>query len=81
LNDPFVHEQAKAAARQLLESRPANDRDAITIAFRQALGRAPNDRELALAERLFAVHSQSRELAWANLYHMLFASVDFRYRD
>jgi mono/diheme cytochrome c family protein len=81
MNDPFVHEQARAAARQLVASRPADDRDAITIAFRQALGRAPSDPEIALAERVLGENNQSRELAWANLYHMLFASVDFRYRD
>jgi hypothetical protein len=81
LNDPFVHEQAEAAAQRMMADRPSSDGAAIRLAFRQALGRAPGDAEMALAEEVLAEDRSSPERAWANLYHMLFASLDFRYRD
>jgi hypothetical protein len=81
MNDPFVREQAEAAARCMLASQPATDAAAITVAFRQTLGRPPLNAEMDLAERVLSEGGKSPERAWANLYHMLFSSVDFRYRD
>jgi hypothetical protein len=81
LNDPFVHEQAGAAALRMMADLPESEGAAIRLAFRQALGRAPNDAELALAAEVLAEYRTSPERAWANLYHILFASLDFRYRD
>ncbi len=40
LNDPFVHEQAGAAAKRMMADLPESDSAAIRLAFRQALGRA-----------------------------------------
>jgi hypothetical protein len=65
----------------MMADRPSSDSAAIRLAFRQALGRAPCDAETALAEKVLADDRTSPERAWANLYHMLFASLDFRYRD
>jgi hypothetical protein len=81
LNDPFVREQATAAAQRMMADRPAGDGAAIQLAFRQTLGRAPSDAEIALAEEVLAEDRTSLDRGWANLYHMLFASLDFRYRD
>ena len=81
LNDPFVREQARAAAQRMLADRPESEEAAICLAFRQALGRAPSESEIALAEEVLADDRASPERGWANLYHMLFASLDFRYRD
>jgi hypothetical protein len=81
LNDPLVHDQAEAAAQRMMADRPESDGSAIRLAFRQTLGRAPSDTEMALAQEVLADDRTSPERAWANLYHMLFASLDFRYRD
>jgi hypothetical protein len=81
LNDPFVRDQADAAAKLMMNDLPANDAAAIRLAFRRALGRAPSDAEMELAGEVLAEGRTAPERAWANLYHMLFASLDFRYRD
>ena len=48
MNDPFVREQATAAARKLLSEQPGGDDRAIDFCFRQTLGRAPNRRGVRL---------------------------------
>jgi hypothetical protein len=68
LNNPFVREQAAAAAARL----PRGDEAArVERAYRMALGRRPTESELAAALR----HGP----AGATLFHALFASADFRY--
>jgi hypothetical protein len=81
MNNVFVRERALAAARQLLARQPAGNDRAIVFAFRQTLGRAPNAAEAALAQQLLTTSGDSRERRWADLYQMLFASIDFRYCD
>ncbi len=82
MNDPFVREQATAAAHQLLSEPPGGDDRAIDFCFRQTLGRAPNAEEFELARQVLATGSdKSAEGRWADLYQMLFASLDFRYCD
>ena len=72
LNHPFVHDQSKAAAERL-----KRERDPIAQAYWLALGRAPTAKERKLASEHVA-RSASR---LADLFHALFASVEFRYID
>jgi hypothetical protein len=83
LNDPFVREQARAAAKRLLSEGDVTDDERITSAFRRTLGRAPTTKERDIAARTIEAgdSSDKREAAWAGLFHALFASVDFRYRN
>ena len=69
MNNPFVLEQSKRAAERLLSERHPDDRARIIRAYRLALGRAPTEREIAVATG----HP------WPSLFHALFASIDFRY--
>jgi hypothetical protein len=71
LNHPFVREQAKTAAARL-----KSEADPITKAYRLALGRAPTAAEHQIATR----HLLEGD-GLADLFHALFASVEFRYID
>jgi hypothetical protein len=82
MNNQFVRERALAAARRLLAEQPAGDDRTIVLAFQQTLGRAPSAAEAALAKQLLKTGGDdSSERRWADLYQMLFASLDFRYCD
>jgi len=78
MNNPFVHEQARFAAKRLLAEKQADDRARIDRAWRLALGRGPSDGEAALALRHLGSVRQA-EPAWASIFHALFASPEFRY--
>jgi len=82
MNNAFVREQARAAAQRMLAELPASEDQAIVLAFRQTLGRPPTAAEAELAGQALALGGpDSRGEAWTDLYHMLFASLDFRYCD
>ncbi|MEX2138560.1 MAG: DUF1553 domain-containing protein [Pirellulales bacterium] len=83
LNDPFVRERAQAAAKRLLSERGATYEERVERAFRRTLGRKPTEEEREIARRTVrrGASMEEREAAWAELFHALFASVDFRYRD
>jgi hypothetical protein len=83
MNDPFVREQARGAARRLLGEADASDVERLERAFRRTLGRGPTDeeRKIAVATIGSGGMADDREAAWTELFHALFASVDFRYRD
>jgi hypothetical protein len=78
LNNPFVLEQAKDAAKRLLGEKLADDRARAVRAWRLALGRAPTDGEAAVALKGVAA-AGTADAGWASVFHALFASVDFRY--
>ncbi len=79
LNHPFVREQADAAAERLLKESLTSDKDRITQVYRLALGRDPTSSERSLAmEHLGRADGESKTV-WAQLFHALFASADFRY--
>jgi hypothetical protein len=71
LNHPFMREQAKAAAARLKK-----ETDSITKAYRLALGRAPTAAEHRIATKHLAEGD-----GLADLFHAVFASVEFRYID
>jgi hypothetical protein len=83
LNDPFVREQAQVAAKRVMGDGDATNEERVERAFRRTLGRMPTAEERAIARRTIDGRdsNKDREAAWAELYHGLFASVDFRYRD
>ena len=77
MNNAFVLEQARHAAKRLLEERHGDDRARLVRAWRLALGRAPTEGEAAVALRHLA--ASPGEPGWASVFHALFASADFRY--
>jgi hypothetical protein len=79
LNDPFISEQAALAGRRLLKQPITAPTERIRCAFQMTMGRNPTDREMGVARR--HVTSGDEETAWAELFHALFASADFRYLD
>jgi hypothetical protein len=81
MNDPFVREQVQAAAKRLLADEDVVDSERIEMAFRRTLGRYPAPNERAIAGKAIDAAGKSDEAAWAEFFHALFASVDFRYRD
>jgi hypothetical protein len=79
LNNPFVREQAKAAAARLLAEKLPDDEPRIARAYRLTLGRTPTAGESAVAARFLADRPPAD--AWPALLQALFASADFRYVD
>ncbi len=86
LNNPFVLDQSRHAATRLAAEK--SDCDAlqrIEWAYRQTLGRIPTDPERALALHFLKTSSTDDKIgdieAWSQLFHALFASMDFRYGD
>jgi len=77
MNNPFILEQARHAAKRLLAERLPDDRARLARAWRLALGRLPTDGEAAVALR--HVGASSPEQGWTSVFHALFASADFRY--
>jgi len=78
LNNPFVLEQARSAAKRLLGESLGDDRGRVVRAWRLALGRVPTEGETAVALGGVAAGA-SPEQGWASVFHALFASVEFRY--
>jgi hypothetical protein len=78
MNNPFVHEQARHAAKRLLAEKHADDGERVVRAWRLALGRSPSEGEAALALRHLGSVKQG-DSAWASVFHALFASPEFRY--
>ena len=56
----------------------------MAYAFRQTLGRPGSGDEASVIRGLLAEATREdspAEQAWARVYHLLFSSLDFRYRD
>ena len=79
LNNPFVRDQARHAAKRLL-SGPARDNSArAERAYFLTVGRAPKDAELESVLQHVERPGAAPEEAWADVFHALLASVEFRY--
>jgi len=86
MNHPFVIEQADQSASRLVSMTLA-DTEKIRFAYRQVLGRRPNQQELEIAQELLDQPLADQDLAdqdnevvgWAMLYQTLFQCLDFRY--
>jgi hypothetical protein len=81
LNNPFVMEQARQAAKTALADPKPDDEARVLRAYRVTLGRKPTEREkrIALAAVSDRTKADERLAAWERLYQALFASIDFRY--
>ena len=83
LNNPFVRDQARHAARRLLGETHPHDAARAVRAYFLALGRAPTDGELRAVREHLGRRGAGRtdEDAWADVFHALIASPEFRYID
>ena len=80
MNNPFVLDMSRHAARRLLAEDWSDDSQRINRAYRWTLGRLPTDAERRLAvEFLGEAPSSRREDAWGQFFQVLFASLDFRH--
>ena len=83
LNSPFVMTQARLAADSFLASdrfRPHDGPANLESVWRLCLGRSPALAETDAAMRVVGPDMSSKE-AWTEVFHALFASLDFRYLE
>ena len=76
MNNPFLMDQSRQAARRLRAEPGLDDGARVERAYRLALGRGPTEAERRIAGRFLADGSEER---WALLIQALFGSLDFRY--
>ncbi len=82
MNSPFVMDESREAARELLAQPNLTTEQRIATAYRTTVGRAPTRREHDLALRIVTPSAENTvpsPIAWERLLQALFASVDFRY--
>ena len=90
LNSPFVLEQARHFAEDLLSRGGADDRERVDLAHRKVLARPPSDRETEQALAYLAAYSRTqgpgeaegaegRQEAWASYCQLLFGLNEFMY--
>jgi hypothetical protein len=83
LNHPFVQEQAKAAAGRLMKEGPTDAAARTDLAYRWTLGRLPTEAEknviLKYVNGYSSTAKDAEQESWAQVFHGLFASIDFRY--
>ena len=77
MNNSFVRDQAEAAARRILSK--GDDARLVEFAYRVALGRAASEKERTLVLKYLADAHGNRTEAWTEVFHTLFACLDFRY--
>ncbi len=83
LNSPFVMEQAKLAATSFLESDSFRSDDLkvnMANVWRRCVSREPTPQEVEAAVLVINDGRGSKD-AWVEIFHALFASVDFRYLE
>lgn len=80
-NHPFVLEQSRQAARRMLaDDSAADDSERLGRVYERALGRGPTSREREATLEFLRGSGADRETAWAQVFQVLIASVDFRYQ-
>ena len=79
LNHPFVLEQARLAAQQVM-AFPGTQDQRLARVFLHCLGRPPLAAEKTACERLLQESAGSAD-AWSMIHQSLFGSVAFRYLD
>lgn len=80
LNATLPHDCAKGAATKL-HGFSSDDKICIENAFRLCLGRLPSPSELGAIIDSWDQNTGMKEEKLARVVHMLFCSLDFRYRD
>ena len=79
LNNPFLIDQSRVAAKRLIQDRQNPD-ERIELAFETTLGRAPTDKEWHLIADFLSNGQKSDSVEeWASIFQSLFGSIDFRY--
>lgn len=81
MNNPFMMEQARHAAKAMRAIPNLDDTGRLDRAYRLTLGRLPTEPERKIALK-FLDEDRSPErqaAAWERLYQTLFACIDFRY--
>jgi hypothetical protein len=79
MNNPFVLEQARHAARRLLATPAADDSGRLDAAYLRVLGRTPTAAERRITlDFLARSPADDAEEAWSHIVHALFESADFR---
>ena len=90
MNSPFVLEQARHFAADLLSREGADDRERVELAHLKVLARPPSDRETRQALAYLAAYprtqgpgeaegSEGRREAWASYCQLLFGLNEFMY--
>jgi len=78
MNNPFVREQSKVAAKRLIDTDIKEDHGKIEFAYKTSLGRKPSPREIEIIYNF--LHNKENPLAaWTHVFHGLFSSIDFRH--
>jgi hypothetical protein len=82
MNNPHVRAAAYGLARRALGDGTISDADAISRAYQIALCREPTAAELKAAVEFLKPHTgEAREIAMADLCHVLFCLNEFLYVD
>ena len=76
MNSPFVQEQARHTARQLLDA-PGDTTARLTRLYRTALGRSPTANETSVALRFLG--EQPDLEAWTGVCRAMFGCTEFRF--
>ena len=78
MNSPFVREQSRHASKRLLSEDRTTDKARIESAYLRTIGRQPTEKEKQLILQ-FLKGRTDPEKAWAQVFHSLFASFEFRH--
>lgn len=81
LNSPFIIEQSRHAAERELATLGLSAQERIERAYRRAIGRAPTERERAIALQFVTEKAEGEKEVWQRFYQALFGCIDFRYLD
>jgi len=90
MNSPFVMEQARHFAEDLLSRETADDRERVQLAHRKVLARPPSAEETEQALEYLAAYprkqgpgeaegAENRREAWASYCQLLFGLNEFMY--
>lgn len=84
MNHPFVLQQSRVAAQDLLDENALSEVERIERIFWKSLGRPPTTRESDaaisfLTQAGLSGDAESKLQAWSQLCQSLFGSIDFRY--
>jgi hypothetical protein len=80
LNHPFVKEQARAVASQILRSCSSGQEHRIRLAYALLFGRPPTEQEVQVGREVLQA-GKADEQRWTEYCHMLLAANEFSYVD
>jgi hypothetical protein len=86
MNSPMVIKESRNAAKLLLknaEKSNQTNQELVELAYLKTLGRRASEQEiqrsLKYIESFHAKSKDQKQKAWSSFFHVLFASLDFRY--